>query len=242
MTKEKLQELTLEALQELANREDVSFTPEITREALIELILEEEEDDKSESEKANSEAMRVKERKFENVKGEAVSRLTEYELPDSYNETKITFLLRDPLWAFAYWDIKESHIEKIESLGEASLILRVYQVDEEGKGTRAEAQPFEIPVKLTDRKWYINLPKTGLKYRLKLILRSGTHKEVLCESNTVESPAISLNPAADYVSDEQFRTMLAVSGILDPDDSSEAGGIPQRIISLLDNQYLQIQG
>ena len=242
MTKERLQELTMEALREVANREEVSFGPEITRESLIELILEEQEDERTDREKVNNNAMRVKEKKFEITQEEAESFLVEYELPESYNETKIALLLRDPLWAFAYWDIKQNHVEKIESLGEANLRLRVYQVDEKGRSSRVHTEFFEIPVKLTDRSWYINLPKTGVKYRLKLILRSGTHEEVLCESNTVESPTISLNPTADYASDEQFRAILAVSGIQYPDDFSEKADIPQRIISLLDTQYLQLQG
>ena len=241
MTRERLQELTMEALREVADREEVSFGPEITREALIELILEEEEDERTDRKKVNNNAMRVKEKKFEITQEEAESFLVEYELPESYNETKIALLLRDPLWAFAYWDIKQDHVEKIESLTESSIILRLYQVDEKGRSSRVQAEFFEIPVKLTDRSWYINLPKTGLKYRLDLVLRSRVHEKVLCESNTVESPAISLNPTVDYVSDEQFRAILAVSGILDPDDFSEKGGIPQRIISLLDTQYLQLQ-
>ena len=30
-----------------------------------------------------------------------------WELPERYNETKIVLLLRDPNWAFAYWDIRK---------------------------------------------------------------------------------------------------------------------------------------
>jgi len=242
MTKERLQKLSINDLLEIAQNQDISFSTDIDREALIELILEEEAEEKTDREASNNAAMRVKEKKFEKVKDEGESFLLEYELPESYNETKITLLLRDPLWAFAYWDIKQTDIEKIEGLPGAVLILRVYQVDERGKKINVKKEPFEIPVKLTDRSWYINLPKAGLEYSLQLIVRDRTQEKVLCESNTVESPAISLDPMEDSVSDEQFRTALAVSGLQGLDDFYEKGGIPQRIISLLDTQYLQLQG
>ena len=39
MTKERLQALSLEELQEIARREEISFYPNVNQEALIELIL-----------------------------------------------------------------------------------------------------------------------------------------------------------------------------------------------------------
>jgi len=242
MTKERLQELSLDALLEIARKEEISFTADLSREALIDLILEEQAEEKTDREKANNAAMRVKEKKFELIQDEEESSLLEYELPDSYDETKIILLLRDPLWAFAYWDLKESDSATIEDLSDATLLLRVYQVDERDKGANVKTEPFEIPVKLSDRRWYINLPKAGLQYRLQLIVRCEMEEKVLCESNTIDSPEISINPTGNSNSDEQFRTALAASGLRALDDFSEKGGIPQRIISLLDTQYLHLQG
>jgi hypothetical protein len=242
MTKERLQALSLEELQEIARREEISFYPNVNQEALIELILEEEEEEKSDREHSNNAAMRVKEKKFDITKDEAESDLTEFELPDTYNETKITLLLRDPLWAFAYWDLKQSDVETIENLIEAKLLLRVYQADDSAKGTSDRTEPFEIPVKLSDRRWYINLPKPGLKYSLEIIVQNGENQWVLCESNSVESPTISTNSADGSAVDASFRTALAVSGLQDSDDFSQENGISQRIISLEDTQYLHLQG
>lgn len=239
MTKERLRELSLDALLAIARNADISFSTDSSRETLIELIIEDEEEEKSDREQSNNAAMRVKEKKFEIIKDEVESFVSEYELPESYNETKITLLLRDPLWAFAYWDLKYSDVEKIESMPGAKLLLRVYQVDEQ---SNVKTGPFDIPVKLADRTWYINLPNTGMKYLLHLIVRNGHEEKVLCESNTVQSPAITLNPNGDSDSDGLFKTALAVLGLQAPDDFSEKGGIPQRIISLLDAQYLHLQG
>jgi hypothetical protein len=242
MTKERLQELSLEALLDIVRNEEIPVGSDLSREAIIELILEEEAEEKTDREQANNAAMRVKEKKFEIIKDEEESSLLEYELPDSYNETKITLLLRDPQWAFAYWDLKYSDTELIEDLIEPVLLLRLYQVDERDRRVNVKSEPFEIPVKLSDRRWYINLPKTGLKYLLQLIVRDGETEKVLCESNTVESPEISIKLTGDSGAGEQFRTALAASGLKALDDFSEKGGIPQRIISLLDTQYLHLQG
>jgi uncharacterized protein len=242
MTKERLQALSLEELQEIAGREEISFFPNVNRETLIELIMEEEEEEKSDREHSNNAAMRVKEKKFDITKDEAESDLTEFELPESYNETKITLLLRDPLWAFAFWDLKQSDVETIENLIEAQLLLRVYQVDDSEKGTGERTEPFEIPVKLSDRRWYINLPKSGLKYSLEIIAQNGEDQWVLCESNSVESPTVSANSVEGSSVNASFRTALAVSGLQDSDDFSQESGISQRIISLEDTQYLHLQG
>ncbi len=242
MTKERLQTLSLQALQEIAQREEVTFPPNVEREALIELILEEEEEEELDRENSNNTAMRVKEKNFGVIKDEVGSYISNYELPDSYNETKITLLLRDPLWAFAYWDLRQVDVDAIENLSGARLILRVYQVDENAKGGNTRTDPFEIPVKVTDRRWYINLPKTGSKYSLELIVQYRRDEFLLCESNPVESPSILINSAAGSSGEELFRTILAVSGFQDSDDFSQKSGIPQRVISLLDTQYLHLQG
>ncbi len=240
MTKERLEALSLEALQEIANGNEISFSPNTNKEALIELILEEEEEEKSDRANSNNAAMRVKEKKFDIIKDEAETDSSEFELPESYNETKITLLLRDPLWAFAYWDLKQSDVARIENLPDATLLLRVYQVDENAKKASGRTVPFEIPVKLADRRWYINLPKTGLKYSLEYIVQDGQDEWVLCESNSVESPTITVNSTDNTPGDELFRTILAVSGLQDSDDFSQESGISQRIISLEDTQYLHL--
>ena len=35
------------------------------------------------------------------------------ELPKSFNETTISVILRNPVWAFVYWDISEEALKKI---------------------------------------------------------------------------------------------------------------------------------
>ena len=244
MTKERLQDLPLEALREMANRIEISFHQNIARDALVELIYEAEEEEKSERESANNSAMRVKEKKFDIIEDEGSESMSpdEFELPDSYNETMICLLLRDPLWGFAYWDLKQADVDTIRSAPNSRLLLRVYQIDIDAPGGKKRRRPFEIPVKISDRSWYINLPETGKRYSLELIMQTRQGETVLCASNSIESPEISINPTNNSSTDESFYSILAVSGLQESSDFSEKGGIPQRIISLLDTQYLHLQG
>ncbi len=244
MRKEQLQDLPLGALREIANRVDVLVNQNIERDDLIDLIMEAEEEDKSERESSNNSAMRVKEKKFDIINDdERVSANSdEFELPESYNETEICLLLRDPQWGFAYWDLKQSDIDAIGETSSSRLLLRVYQIDFEEHGKEKRGNPFEIPVKVADRSWYINLPNTGTRYSLELIMQGKQNEKVLCSSNSIKSPKISINPISDASTDESFYSALAISGLQESGDFTEKGGIPQRIISLLDTQYLHLQG
>jgi len=239
MTKERLQALSLEALQELANRSSISFDLNANRNTLIDQILEAQEEERAERESSNNAPMRVKEKKFELFKDEDMASLDdeEFSLPAGYNETRIVLLLRDPLWAFAYWDLHQSDLETSINTPQSRLILRIYQRDGNKSGGKKGGQPFEIPVKNADRSWYINLPAPGKQYFLDLIAKQGKDEKALCTSNVIESPIISLKSSED-----SFYNILAVSGLSDANDFAQKGGIPQRIISPLDTQYLHLQG
>ena len=49
------------------------------------------------------------------------------ELPDRYNETKLTLMMRDPEWCFFYWDISDSDIS-YHSLEGRRISVRIFHV------------------------------------------------------------------------------------------------------------------
>lgn len=65
MTKERLQVLSLEALQEIANRSGMLYDLNANRDTFIDQILEAQEEEKRERDIANSAPMSVKEKKFD---------------------------------------------------------------------------------------------------------------------------------------------------------------------------------
>ena len=117
MTRERLEKLSLPTLREIAEKEGIRVGNSLSCGELIDLILEAMEEDRKERERLNNLAIRVEEKKYDIVKDEELESQEKhiYCIPDRYNETKIMLILRDPLWAFAYWDIKETEIKDLKS-------------------------------------------------------------------------------------------------------------------------------
>ncbi len=84
------------------------------------------------------------------------------ELPESFNETEISVILRNPAWAFVYWDISEDALQRIsDSPRFKNLVLRVSYFDKEDDVTPVEY--YDLQITLADREQYILL-ETGKKY------------------------------------------------------------------------------
>jgi uncharacterized protein len=234
MDKERLGVLPFEALQDVARRSGIAFVEEIDRASLIEQILEAAEEDRSDRERLNNIEMLVKEKKFELNPDDNLENkdFLESTLPESYGETRIVFLLRDPEWAFAYWDLAAGHESSVrEDHDRAKLHIRVHEIDNDN-------QYFDIPVRPGDRSRYVNLPKAGCDYYTELIVVVNRNERILCRSNVISSPDSSIESlgAADEM---KYVSILSVAGL---QEIEEGLGIPHRIISLLDTQYLHLKG
>jgi hypothetical protein len=84
-------------------------------------------------------------------------------LPNQYNITHIDVLIRDPLWVFAFWEIKGSDKETQEGASDfGGYCLRVSPADGEGRSSgesSAEAYSFTVPVGIDDTSWYLGFPR-----------------------------------------------------------------------------------
>lgn len=84
------------------------------------------------------------------------------EIPLTFNETEISVILRNPAWAFVYWDISAEALKKIcDSSRFSQMLLRVSYFEHEEDITPVEY--FDLEIKLEDREQYILL-KAGMKY------------------------------------------------------------------------------
>ena len=242
MTEERLQLLPEDFLREIAVKEGISFNETMDKQDLIDLIIDAIEEDRAENALSNNPAMRIKERKFDITLNEQFDFDEDlYPLPEHYNETKIVLLLRDPAWAYTYWDIKDSDINafKYGSLS-GELFLRVYEMDDK-EFTKANIRDyFDIPVKIEDNSWYINLPETGICYRVELILKRDVSDKVLCRSNPVKSPKWEIRDLEDFHEHKgSGNDLLLVASVYDLSEVEAAGKIPQRIISMIDSDFLE---
>lgn len=245
MTKEKLLQFSVEALVEMAEDEGIPVVQGTPKETIIEQLLDAIEEDQSEREMGNNPLMRVVETKYDLVvEAPMPQEWDKFPLPSNYSETYIRMILRDPLWAYAYWEVKESDLVHLntEPAG-GDLFLRVHELPGSPGSNGKGVDYFDIPVRASDASWYINLPKLGCAYRIELVCRRTGSEKVLCRSNSVTSPSETfdqlLNPEKRIA--DSGNDFVLLSGLYDFEAPSSQNTIPQRIIGFLDAQYIQFK-
>jgi hypothetical protein len=246
MTRERLSALSNQTLIALAKREGIHIGEEDlsnpAREELIDEILDALEEDRAERLAVNNSAMRSKSHKYDIFLDEELEcREGEvFGIPDRYNETRIVLMLRDPLWAFAYWDIQDIKLSSlIEEPYYEGLFLRVYEFSSAVPSKDHVIDYFDIPVREEDDSWYISLPKPGGFFCVDLRGKSLHGDSLLCRSNMIKSPLgyIAENKADLLSSPDQMKVLL--SGLWDfQGDSKDRDRIPQRVMQILDYQDL----
>ena len=238
MTRTRLESLTAEALERLANQYAVDLPVDADRESIISAIYEAIEEVREERDSGNNNAIRIEEKKYGIQYDEKDEEPQEGEsLPLSYNETRIVLVLRDPAWAFTYWDLKETILNKYENDQEfQGMLIRVFELSEASDDRDAIVDSFDIPIRLSDSSWYINLPEQDTHYRLELVSSSADGEEVLARSNIVSVPKGFF--ADDNNASFQEDAILALSGIEHLGVSAFGNRVPQRILAQLDQQLM----
>lgn len=93
-----------------------------------------------------------------------------FSFPEQYNVTRIMLMLRNPEWAFTYWDI--SNVDRAATLHRTD--FEHFSIVLKGKSmanTAPDEEPIEmdIPIQISDSSWYINLPKGNNMYSVELV-------------------------------------------------------------------------
>jgi uncharacterized protein len=109
-------------------------------------------------------------------------------LPETYNETHISVVLRNPVWAFVYWDIRETDLSILKSEKSQSVLsLNVLFFDSDKSAKVADS--FDIQIPLSEREQYILLPadKKYVRIDLSAVLHN-QGPQILASSRRVELP------------------------------------------------------
>ncbi|MFW6214746.1 MAG: DUF4912 domain-containing protein [Alkalispirochaetaceae bacterium] len=234
MIRQHLAELSLEGLMRVASRHDIDVEADVDRDELIEVLVDAIEEAQEERERLNNHPVKVQRVKYELTRDDEVppdaGAFGEVELPERYNDTRIALMLRDPAWAYAYWDIRESKRREYQVAPRFDgIFLRVLEVEDSSEREFRVRDTFEIPVKLDDSSWYIHLPSQATIYRIQLIAKNAHRRELLAVSNSVTVPKggfADAHPACD----EDCKKILAFSGLKHLDVAYFDRKIPQRII------------
>ncbi len=213
--------LSAEELQCLLRKEGVRHSEDLTKEELIEL-LEEIQEDKIADRQMSNDIMKLKGKKYDIFREQiaAENEGANFEIPEQYAETQITLLLRDPFWAYAYWDINRIELTKMkEQYPQMEILLRVYELSGFGGNPKEALSSFEIPIQESDTSWYINLPTPGRCYIVDLICNCSPEEErqvfKLAQSNQVESPGGYWLDHIDELKEHAEDLELFLSGLTD---------------------------
>jgi len=121
-------------------------------------------------------------------------------LPRQYNITFIEVMIRDPLWAFVFWEIKTQDKEQIEKSPDFEgyyLKVSLLQAGKSDCTSSEEIRVFKIPMRPEDTAWYLGLTanifgeisRTELnQFKVEFCADINGEETVLAVSNPVSLP------------------------------------------------------
>ncbi|MDR0399996.1 MAG: DUF4912 domain-containing protein [Treponema sp.] len=130
--------------------------------------------------------------------------------PKQYNITFIDVMIRDPLWVFAFWEIKEHDRETFEGMsGFDAYCLRVKAQEEGGRADKPSG--FTVPIEPEDTAWYIGFPSetTGGRFQVELCARLGERIDILASSRIFTMPRLQERAG---LSGGHFSALALLSG------------------------------
>jgi hypothetical protein len=223
-----LESITTAELLKLADRAGIDLPPGLDRSIVIEELLETgdfigspfEKPDKAGG-KQNLEANRSlgdsggpppPEEKLEVKSSQPVTA----PLPKQYNISYIEVLIRDPLWAFAFWEINAHDKETLEKAADfGGYCLRVLPVpgpDTGGLAVLKDSVTFTVQVGTGDSAWYLGFPPEGGRYKVELCVMRKDEPAVLAVSKPFNLPTL---PESGEDGASGTNPLLRLSGIDD---------------------------
>ncbi|MDR3145477.1 MAG: DUF4912 domain-containing protein [Treponema sp.] len=205
ITRSYLESLTTRELSALGDSWGIDLPPDLERIFIIEELMEfraEADDDTAES--------------------EAPLERAEYSelapLPRQYNRTFIEVLIRDPLWAYTFWEIKSAEKDLYEKGADfQGYCLRVVPVPGPESPEGGES-PFTVSVEADDTAWYLGFPPEGGRYKVELCVVRDSGGPVLAVSDPFRMPKLlgspdasgpqkGVNPLASLSGRDEFRVL-----------------------------------
>jgi hypothetical protein len=239
------------SLKTLAKKEGIEVPADVERILLIDLLLEFLEDSFEELDSQDNDSVRLQRKKYD------LSYFEEFEegggtgavlFPERYNDMRIVLMLRDPFWAFVYWDIRGGTLKSVKKEHEAdNVVLRVLRVKKPKQGRAplpVVLDSFDVPIDPGDSSRYITIPQQDAFYCVALVLQGKTWEKPLTRSNIV------CVPAAKSLETLLRDDMIALSeaqklDVAQPEEAALAEplqSIPQRISSPKTEQFLERGG
>ena len=199
ITRAYLETLSFSDLKKLADEYGVDVPEDLDRRFLLSELLEIAEENRQDK----TAGMIIS---FENSTNQSTN------LPQGYNETQISCVLQNPVWAFVFWDISDTDMNMLSALPGYSLSLRVCILVSETELSPKECFEIELPNGVNEQ--YVLIPAGKNFIRIELIYSSGSNREVLAFSPVVAVPKSSSNVEKYQPGVENdFPPIMKLSGI-----------------------------
>jgi len=114
---ERLSGLSVDALFALADKMALDLPPELDRVFIIEALLEAFEEDNEERKATGDAAVHIEEKKYSGSELDEIDASLDAApcLECRYNETVIHVIVKDPEWAFVFWDISDDEFDNLKT-------------------------------------------------------------------------------------------------------------------------------
>ena len=132
------------------------------------------------------------------------------DLPFSYGQTQLVLLVRDPYWAYSYWDFSHETWNWIQSLLKSDSrlkpVMRIHDLDQKNV--------FDLLISLEAKNWYLHLGIPDHRFMAELGLGDGNAKfHLIARSNEVRTPRDSPSDQIDAEwNDRDFTEIYRLSG------------------------------
>jgi len=146
----------------------------------------------------------------------------EFRFPPGYGDNKIVLLVRDPWWAFTYWEIRKDKedeiVGKIVKSGDSpeKSILRVYDITDINFNGKNAHSFFDIELKGLANNWYLNVGVPGRAWIVDIgIITKRGEFYVLARSNVAKTPNYGMSDQLDaewMVQEDEYWKMFGLSG------------------------------
>lgn len=129
-----------------------------------------------------------------------------YELPSSYGTTSLSFMVKDPFWIYAYWEIVPRELDSLRhklppaEIETAKFIVRVYEVTLINFNGRNANNYFDLEPGSDTNNWYINLWADNTSWVGEIGLRTARGIFYpLVRSNYVHLPRVGHSPRSEQI-------------------------------------------
>ena len=165
----------------------------------------------------------------------------QFSIPSGYGDTRITLMVKDPWWLFAYWEVSPPTERAVRSqllpheIADLQTVLRVYDVTDVEFPSQPAHHAFDISLSGLASNWYIhtNAPNRSFLVEIGLLTAAGRFL-LLARSNRVTAPRFGPSDVIDeewMITDEMYWKLFGCAPGVGSSPTAWASLLSQKLFS-----------